>query len=49
VQGTGNWAELPDGTLIGRGIYHGLYLCDPCGRSWRVVIAVNLDSAGDAS
>jgi hypothetical protein len=49
VQGTGNWAQLPDGTLIGRGVYHGLYLCDPCGRSWHAVIAVKLNSAGDAS
>jgi hypothetical protein len=49
VLGTGNWAQLPDGTIIGRGIYYGLFLCDLCGRSWRAVIAVKLDSVGDAS
>jgi hypothetical protein len=44
VIGTGNWAELPDGTIIGRGIYHGLSLCDPCGQTWRAVIVFNLAS-----
>ena len=44
VIGAGNWAELPDGTTIGRGIYHGLYLCDPCGQTWRAVVAFNLGS-----
>jgi hypothetical protein len=24
VMGSGNWVELADGTIIGRGIYHGL-------------------------
>jgi len=33
VQGVGNWAELPDGRLIGRGMYGGVFLCDPCGRT----------------
>jgi hypothetical protein len=46
VIGSGNWAELPDGTIIGRGIYYGLYLCDPCGQTWRAVIAFNLASEG---
>lgn len=31
VKGAGNWAELPDGLMIGRGIYQGAYFCDPCG------------------
>lgn len=42
VVGSGNWAQLAEGTLIGRGIYHGLYLCDVCGRTWHAVIACNL-------
>ena len=37
VIGIGNWAKLADGTLIGRGIYYGLYLCDPCGHAWQRV------------
>ena len=40
--GSGNWAELTDGTIIGRGIYYGLYLCDSCGRAWRAVALYNL-------
>jgi len=31
VQGAGNWAELPNGHLIGRGLYEGRYYCDWCG------------------
>jgi len=46
VIGTGNWAERPDGTIIGRGIYYGVYLCDPCCQTWRAVIAFNLASEG---
>ncbi len=42
VIGSGNWAELADGTIIGRGIYYGLYLCDSCGQTWRPVVAVNI-------
>jgi hypothetical protein len=34
VIGGGNWAQLPDGRIIGRSIYNGVYLCDPCGREW---------------
>ena len=41
VIGSGNWEELGDGTIIGRGIYHGLYLCDPCGQALRPVAAFN--------
>jgi hypothetical protein len=32
VEGCGNWAQMPDGRLIGRGTYEGIFLCDPCGR-----------------
>jgi hypothetical protein len=42
VIGSGNWAELADGTIIGRGIYYGLYLCDSCGRAWRAVAPYNI-------
>jgi hypothetical protein len=37
VVGSGNWAELPDGRIVGRGLYSGVYLCDVCGREWRAV------------
>lgn len=33
VQGIGNWARLPDGRIIGRGVYDGIFLCDSCGRA----------------
>ena len=33
VKGAGNWAELAEGLIIGRGIYQGAYLCDPCGKA----------------
>ena len=42
IIGSGNWAELADGTIIGRGIYYGLYLCDSCGRAWRAVALCNI-------
>lgn len=32
VRGSGNWAILPNGVVIRRGIYEGQYLCDVCGR-----------------
>jgi hypothetical protein len=38
VNGAGNWARLWDGRIGGRGIYCGVYLCDPCGRVWRPVV-----------
>jgi hypothetical protein len=41
VIGSGNWAQLADGTIIGRGIYHGLYLCDSCGQALQAVPAFN--------
>jgi hypothetical protein len=40
VVGYGNWAELSGGILMGRGIYHGLYLCDLCGRTLQPVPAM---------
>lgn len=33
VRGFGNWAVLASGLTIGRGLYHGVYLCDRCGRN----------------
>jgi hypothetical protein len=42
VVGFGNWAQLPDGRIVGRSIYNGIYLCDACGREWRAVSAVRL-------
>lgn len=33
VIGTGNWALLADGRIIGRGIYGNVVLCDVCGRA----------------
>ena len=38
VVGSGNWAEFPDGRIVGRSIYSGVYLCDLCGREWRPVL-----------
>ncbi len=43
VRGRGNWAELPGGMFVGRGIYSGVYMCDPCGRTWRPVLAFRVD------
>jgi len=40
VVGAGNWAEMPDGRIVGRRIYCGVYLCDGCGREWRPVLAI---------
>jgi hypothetical protein len=33
VHGVGNWARMPDERMIGRGLYNGIFLCDPCGRA----------------
>jgi hypothetical protein len=33
VNGSGNWAAMPDGRIIGRGIYYGVFLCDLCGKN----------------
>jgi len=40
VIGSGNWAQLRDGRIVGRSIYSGVYLCDVCGREWRPVLAI---------
>lgn len=36
VVGHGNWAHLPEGTVVGRGRYSGRMLCDRCGREQSV-------------
>lgn len=33
VRGFGNWAQLPDGRIIGRSFHRGGFLCDTCYRS----------------
>jgi hypothetical protein len=33
VGGFGNWAHLPNGRIVGRELYNGVFLCDPCGRA----------------
>jgi hypothetical protein len=33
VDGFGNWAHLPNGRIVGRGLYNGVFLCDLCGRT----------------
>jgi len=40
VTGSGNWAQLPDGQIVGRSLYNGVYLCDRCGHEWRPVLAI---------
>jgi hypothetical protein len=37
VIGSGNWAELPDGRIVGRILCGGIYLCDLCGHEWHAV------------
>ena len=37
VVGTGNWAVLADGRVIGRVLCGGIYLCDTCSREWFAV------------
>ena len=37
VVGSGNWAELSDGCVVGRSLHGGVYLCDLCGHDWRAV------------
>ena len=44
VEGAGNWAQLANGLIIGRGIYQGAYFCDSCGRAL-MSGAVNLEIA----
>jgi len=45
VVGSGNWAELPDGRIVGRGIYSGVYLCDSCRHEWQPVHAFRSEIA----
>ncbi len=33
VQGSGSWAQLADGRIIGRSSYCGVFLCDTCIRA----------------
>jgi hypothetical protein len=35
--GSGNWAQLLNGRIVGRSIYSGVCLCDVCGRDWQAV------------
>ena len=46
VMGSGNWAQLPDGQIVGRSLYNGVYLCDRCGHEWRPVLAIESDMTG---
>jgi len=32
VRGRGNWAQMPDGRLLGRSLHGDEFLCDACGR-----------------
>jgi len=47
VVGWGNWAEMPDGRIIGRGLYCHLFWCDSCRREWRAVAAFILPPVGN--
>lgn len=38
VVGRGNWAVLPGGLVIGRGIYDGRMLCDACGSGRSLIL-----------
>jgi hypothetical protein len=44
VCGTGNWAQLRDGRIIGRLLCGGIYLCDSCASEWRAVAVFNGDA-----
>jgi hypothetical protein len=46
VMGSGDWAQLPDGQIVGRSLYNGVYLCDRCGHEWRPVLAIEPGRAG---
>lgn len=46
VMGSGNWAQLPDGQIVGRSLYNGVYLCDRCGHEWRPVLAIEVGRTG---
>jgi hypothetical protein len=45
VVGSGNWATLSDGRVIGRSLYGGILLCDSCGKEWLPVAITNLAAA----
>lgn len=34
VRGRGNWAQHPDGHLVGRARYGRVMICDDCGRAF---------------
>jgi hypothetical protein len=38
VSGSGNWATLSDGRIVGRSLYGGILLCDWCGKQWQPVM-----------
>jgi hypothetical protein len=44
VVGSGNWAEFPDGRIVSRGVYSGVYLCDSCGKNWQPVLTFSLNT-----
>ena len=46
VMGSGNWAQLPGGQIVGRSLYNGVYLCDRCGHEWRPVLAIESGMTG---
>jgi len=46
VIGSGNWAELADGRIVGRGLHNGVYLCDGCAREWRSVPTFSTATSG---
>ena len=37
VVGSGNWAQLSDGRIVGRNLRGGVYLCDTCAEEWHPV------------
>lgn len=50
VRGSGNWAEFPDGTIIGRRRVESTMLCDRCaGRVMRGEVTVAIRMAASAA
>lgn len=45
--GSGNWAELSDGRIVGRSLCFGVYLCDMCGHEWYEVSAIAVQNTGE--
>jgi hypothetical protein len=37
VVGWGNWAELPNGLIVGRGLIDGIPMCDLCSENIRAM------------